>query len=271
MELPTFETIGLTLEPTEADNAVIVATIDRPGDELNRVDAALHHDFAELFAWLATLGGGPPRAVLLTGSGRAFSAGGDFAWFPQLRSPEALRHLEEEARRIVYGLFDVRLPIVCALNGPAVGLGASVALLCDAVFMGASATIVDPHVNVGLVAGDGGTISWPFLVGPMRAKRYLLTGDPVDAATAARIGLVTDTVPDAELHDTALAFASRLADGAPQAIQETKAAVNAVILNAAGPAFEAAMTAELTSFGSADHHEALDAIAERRPPRFTGE
>ena len=84
---------------------------------------------------------------------------------------------------------------MCALNGPAVGLGRRIALLCDVIFMAESATIADPHVRVGLVAGDGGTVAWPLAVGPARAKRYLLTGDPIGAVEAERLGLVTGWCP----------------------------------------------------------------------------
>ena len=118
------------------------------------------------------------------------------------------------------------MPIVAALNGPAVGLGASIALLCDVIFMADTASIADPHVRVGIVAGDGGTAIWPLVLGPARAKEFLLTGDKVDAATAERIGLVNHVVPAAELMDAARAFADRLAAGAPLALRYTKLAVN---------------------------------------------
>ena len=122
---------------------------------------------------------------MLTGSGRAFSAGGDMAWFPSLRSPEAIHALRREAKQIVWDLLDVEVPIVCGLNGAAAGLGASIALLCDVIVMADTAVIVDPHVKVGLVAGDGGAAIWPLLLGPLAAKRHLLLGDPLTAAEAA--------------------------------------------------------------------------------------
>src|SRR4029079_10351547 len=152
---------------------------------------------------------------VLTGRGKAFSAGGDFAWFPTLREPGRLEALRRDAKQLVWDLLDVELPIVAALNGHAMGLGASIALLCDVIFMADSATIGDPHVRVGIVAGDGGTAIWPLAVGPALAKQYLLTGDPVSAVDAERMGLVNRMVPAAELHDAALAFARRLPDGAP--------------------------------------------------------
>ena len=190
-------TIGVTLE-----GDVLVATIDRPGSELNAVDGQLHADLASLFAHLKRESAA--RAVLLTGSKRAFSAGGDYAWFPTLRSMEQLEHLRRDAKQMIWDLLDVDLPIVAALNGPAVGLGASVALLCDVVVMADTAVIADPHVRIGVVAGDGGAAIWPALLGPIRAKRYLLTGDPVTAEDAARMGLVTEAVPADDLPARAL-------------------------------------------------------------------
>lgn len=252
----------------ERDGDVLRATIDRPGDERNAVDAALHHDLTELFARLRTER--DARAVLLTGAGSAFSAGGDFAWFPRLQAPGALEDLRLDARRMLEDLLDVPLPVVCALNGHAVGLGASIALLCDVVVMAESATIADPHVRVGLVAGDGGTVAWPLAVGPMLAKRYLLTGDPVDAATAERLGLAAAVVADDELDGVATGFARRLAAGAPLAIRYTKQAVNAHLKAALAQSFEVANALEIATFRSHDHAEALAAIRERRPPTFEG-
>src|SRR6476659_17178 len=169
---------------------VVVATIDRPGSDLNAVDGQLHADLAALFARLKRESAA--RAVLLTGSKRAFSAGGDYAWFPTLRSIEQLEHLRRDAKQMIWDLLDVELPLVAGLNGPAVGLVASVALLCDVVVMADTAVIADPHVRIGVVAGDGGAAIWPALLGPILAKRYLLTGDPVTADEAARMGLVTE-------------------------------------------------------------------------------
>jgi enoyl-CoA hydratase len=252
----------------DRDGPVLRATIDRADDERNAVDAGLHADLTELFGLLRVET--DARAVLLTGAGRAFSAGGDFRWFPSLQEPGALEHLRLDAKRMLEDLLDVPLPIVCALNGHAVGLGASLALLSDVLLMAESATISDPHVRVGIVAGDGGTVAWPLAVGPMLAKRYLLTGDPVDAATALRLGIVAEVVPDDELDAVATAFARRLAEGAPLAIRYTKQAVNAHLKDAALRALDVATALELVTFRSEDHQEALAAIREKRPPEFEG-
>ena len=158
---------------------VLRVTIAHPTSPLNAVDEALHHDLTALFSGLRRER--EARAVLLTGQGRAFSAGGDYAWFPALQQPGRLDALRRDAKQLIWDLLDVELPIVAAVNGHAMGLGASIALLCDVIFMADTATIGDPHVRVGLVAGDGGAAIWPLAVGPARAKQYLLTRDPLIA------------------------------------------------------------------------------------------
>jgi enoyl-CoA hydratase len=250
------------------DGDVMIVTIDRQGDDLNRVDGVLHDDLHRLFHRLQEERNA--RAIVLTAAGRAFSAGGDFAWFPELQEPGRMELLRLDAKQIIWDLLDVHLPIVCALEGSAIGLGASIALLCDAVFMAESATIADPHVRVGIVAGDGGTVAWPGAMGPMKAKRYLLTGDAVGAADAERLGLITEVVPDGEADAAALAFARRLAAGAPLAIQYTKQAVNQALKHALATSFDLATALEIVTFKSSDHAEALSAMREKRSPRFEG-
>lgn len=248
--------------------AVLRVVIDHPASELNAVDGLLHGELVRLFRELKREESA--RAVLLTGRGRAFSAGGSFDWFPTLTDLDTLDPLRRDARQMIWDLLEVELPIVAALNGPAVGLGASIALLCDVILAADTATIADPHVRVGIAAGDGGTAIWPLLVGPARAKQYLLTGDPVPAAEAERIGLVNRVVPAADLEAEALAFAARLAAGAPLAIRYTKHAVNKLVKDALNVAFDAATALEIVTFRSEDHAEALAAIREKRRPVFRG-
>lgn len=264
-----FETIRFV---RHREPPVLEVVIDRPGDSsaarLNAVDGLLHHELAALFAMLREER--EARAILLTGSGSAFSAGGDYAWFPALADRANLEQVRRDGKRLIYDLLDVPLPLVCAVNGPAMGLGASVALLCDIIFMARSATIGDPHVRVGIAAGDGGTLAWTAALGPARAKEYLLTGDPLTAEEAARIGLVNHVCDDDQLHEQAFAFAARLAAGAPLAIQYTKAAINAALKAAAALVFDQAAAFEIATFATDDHREALAALQERRPPRFEG-
>jgi len=247
---------------------VLRVAIDHPTSDLNAVDALLHDEFTRLFRQLKRER--LARTVLLTARGRAFSAGGDFDWFPSLDNLEKLEALRRDAKQMIWDLLDVELPIVAALNGHAVGLGASLALLCDTIFMAESATIADPHVRVGIVAGDGGVAIWPLVVGPARAKQYLMTGDAVTAGEAERLGLVNRVVPGEALQEQALAFAQRLADGAPLAIRYTKQAVNKLVKDALNIAFDTSTALEIVTFQSEDHAEALAAIREKRKPQFRG-
>ncbi len=264
----TIEQAGFKSIRIERADQVLVATIDRAGHPLNPVDDQLHHELALLFRLLRQER--DARAVLLTGAGKAFSAGGDFDWFPTLRNPQRLAELRRDAKQMIWDLVDLELPLVVAINGPAVGLGASIALLGDVIYISATAHIADPHVRVGIVAGDGGTAIWPLLVGPARAKEYLLTGDPVPAAEAERIGLVNHVVAPERLMDEAMAMAQRLAASAPLAVQFTKSAVNQLVKQSLQLAFDYATGHELLTFLSEDHQEALEALAEKREPRFFG-
>lgn len=253
---------------THRDEDLLIVTIDHPESDMNAVDEQLHHDLWELFRTLAAER--DARAIVLTGVGRAFSAGGDMSWFPQLRTPERLHALRREGKQLIWNLLDVEVPIVCALNGPAVGLGASIALLCDVVVMADTASIVDPHVQVGLVAGDGGAAIWPLLVGPLAAKRHLLLGEPLDAASALRLGVASEICAADEIAGVARRWAARLARQAPLAVQGTKIAVNAQIKQALLASFDLSMALEMSCFHSDDHVEAVNAFVDKRAPRFEG-
>jgi enoyl-CoA hydratase len=185
-------------------------------------------------------------------------------------SPDDLYALRREGKQLIWNLLDVELPIVVAINGPAVGLGATLALLGDIIFMAESAVLSDPHVRVGIVAGDGGAVAWPLAAGPAVAKRYLMTGDPLTAAEAERLGLVNEAVADEALQDEALAFAQRLAAGAPLAVRYTKMSVNQLVKQAMTTAFDYSTALETLTFASADHREALRALSEKDTPRFEG-
>lgn len=247
---------------------VIVASIDHPTSPVNAVDARLHRDLAELFRTLKQESSA--RSVVLTGRGRAFSAGGDMAWFPELRTADAAHSLRREAKQLIWDLLDVEIPIVCGLNGSAAGLAASVALLCDVVVMADDARIVDPHVLVGLVAGDGGAAIWPLLVGPLAAKRHLMLGEPLGADDAMRLGVAAEVCDSADVGERSMAWATRLAAGAPLAVQGTKMAVNQQIKRALLDSFDLSTALEIPCFVSADHAEAVDAYLAKRTPTFTG-
>ena len=253
---------------TERDGELLIVTIDHPDSAMNAVDEQLHHDLWELFRQLASER--VARAIVLTGSGRAFSAGGDMSWFPELRRPDRLHALRREGKQLIWNLLDVEVPIVCALNGPAVGLGASVALMCDVIVMADTASIIDPHVQVGLVAGDGGAAIWPLVLGPIAAKRHLMLGEPLTADAALAMGVASEVCPVDEVAAVARRWAERLAAQPPLAVQGTKIAVNAQIKQALLTSFDVSMALEMSCFHSNDHAEAVSAFVDKRTPKFEG-
>jgi enoyl-CoA hydratase len=252
----------------ERDGHLLLVTLDHPDSELNAVDARFHHELARLFAELRHER--EARAIVLAASGRAFSAGGDFGWFPELRSVEALAELRDAARSMIWDLLEVEVPIVVALGGHAMGLGASLALLGDVIVAAEGVRIGDPHVRVGLVAGDGGAVIWPLAAGPAIAKEALLTGEPMTAERAAQLGLVNHVVPSDEVMATSRRLAEVIAANPPLAVRFTKSAVNQQIKAAMLASFETAAALELATFLSADHAEAIAAATERREPRYEG-
>jgi enoyl-CoA hydratase len=260
--------LALETMTVERDGHVLTVRIDHPASPMNAVDALLHHELGELFRALKQEG--EARAIVLTGSGRAFSAGGDMEWFPQLREPAKMHALRREAKQIIWDQLDVEAPIVCGLNGPAVGLGASIALLCDVIVMADSAAIIDPHVNVGLVAGDGGAAIWPLLLGPLAAKRHLMLGDPLVADEAVRLGVAVESCSAAEVADASRRWAERLAAQPPLAVHGTKIAVNQQIKQALLTSFDLSTSLEMPCFVSDDHAEAVDAFVEKRAPTYRG-
>lgn len=208
----------------ERDGPVAIVMLNRP-EHLNAFDDALHHDFSRF--WLDLEHDLDVRAVVLTGAGKAFSAGADIDGFDRLRTDLAARNaLMRGARRIVDDMLNVRVPVVAAVNGAAVGLGCTLATLCDIVFLADTARFADPHVSVALVAGDGGAVTWPHMTSMLKVKQYLLTGDPVPPDEAVAIGLANFVVPADRVVAEAVAFAHRLAAQPPQAVQDTKAVLN---------------------------------------------
>jgi enoyl-CoA hydratase len=245
---------------------VLRVVIDNPSSDINWFDEALQTDLTRLFGELRDER--EARAVLLTGSKKAFLAGGDPQFVMQMRDSAILARSAHDAKQMIWDLLDVEIPVVAAINGDAVALGASIALLCDVIFMAESAVLRDPHVLLGLVAGDGGVVAWPLAVGPALAKRYLLTGDPVSAPEAERLGLVTHVVSDEELQSAALAFAQRIAAEAPLAVRYTKMAVNKLVKQAMNTNFDSALGHELVTFLSDDLVEAMSAMQSGREPKF---
>jgi enoyl-CoA hydratase len=259
--LPSFETIALA-----RCDRLLTITLNRPA-ALNAFNEQMHHDLVRVLAFAAE--DDQSDVLLLTGAGRAFSAGGDLAYmaenarWPELFDADVLR-----AKRIVFAILDLEKPLVCKLNGHAVGLGATLALACDIVFAADSAKLGDPHVNVGLVAGDGGAILWPARIGFARAKEYLLTGDLVPAPKAEQIGLINRCVPAAELDASVDAFCQRLLQGSTNAIRGTKVLVNLELKRIAHAVMDAGIAYEAVTVRSADHRDAIDALQNKRTPVF---
>lgn len=240
--------------------------LNRP-QELNSVDLAMHEDLAGVFQFAAQ----DPHSdvILLTGAGKAFSAGGNLEhMFNNARNPALFDEEVRLARRIVFAILDLDKPLVCRMNGHAVGLGATLALLCDVVFARQDARIGDPHVGVGLVAGDGGALIWPQRVGLARAKEFLLTGELLDATRAAEIGLVNYALPEDELDAAVEAFCARLLNGSTNAIRWTKVLLNMELKRIAGSVMDAGIAYEAVTVRGADHLEGIRALAEKRQPRF---
>lgn len=247
---------------------ILTVTIDRPHVK-NAVSAALHDEFSRIFV---DINRDPDvSVVVLTGAGGAFSAGGDLEWLASLHGdPIATAASIDNDRRIQNALLDLEKPIVAKVVGPAVGLGCTLALFCDFIYATPESRFADPHVAVGLVAGDGGAVIWPQLIGYARAKRYLLTGDPIFGKEAAEIGLITEAVSVDEIDATVAAMAERLANGATQAIKWTKASVNAGLKVTANAIIDRAAAYENMTMLMDDHRIALKAMGERAKPVFTG-
>jgi enoyl-CoA hydratase/carnithine racemase len=245
----------------EADGPIRVVRLNRP-ERLNATNRALHRALADLFRQLdADL---DARAAVITGNGRAFSAGGDFGYLDELTKDEGLRRETiDDARRIVTGMVACRLPIVAAVNGPAAGLGCSIVALSDIVFMAESAHLSDPHVMVGLVAADGGPVSWPLLTSLQLAKEYALTGDRIPAQRAAEIGLVNHVCPDGEVMERAMACARRIAELPQRATEDTKRILNLHLERAVLATLDFALTAEERSFTSPELRANLDRLLSR--------
>ncbi|MGI5219824.1 enoyl-CoA hydratase/isomerase family protein [Nocardia sp. CA-290969] len=244
-----------------ADGPVRTVTINRP-DELNAVNADLHRALAQVWRQLAA--DTEARVVILTGAGRAFSAGGDLDWITSfLDDPVARDESIREGAEIIEELLRCPLPVIAAVNGPAVGLGASIAILCDIVLISDRAHLADPHVAVGLVAGDGGAAFWPLLTPILRTREYLYTGDRIDAATAVELGLASRVVPAGELLAAARSLADRLAKQPQNALSSTKRVVNMYLSQALAGPLQAGFAAEVVTMQSPEHRERLEALRGR--------
>jgi len=245
----------------EADGAVRTVLLDRP-DALNAIDRDLHRALAVVWRQIAT--DAEARVVILTGAGRAFSAGGDLDWIASFADDHAARDDSlREGAEIIDELIRFPLPVVTAINGPAVGLAFSIALLTDVVLVADDAYVADPHVPVGLVAGDGGAAFWPLLGPSLRLREYLYTGARIEPELAVELGLASRVVPAAELMDEARRTAGRIARQPVAAVRGTKQVLNLHLARALGGAVPAGFAAELVSMQTDEHRERVQALRER--------
>lgn len=245
--------------------AVRVVTLHRP-DVLNAVNESMHTALVAL--WPALAADDDAAVVVLTGAGRAFSAGGDIDYIRRFPDDAELRHRTiEEAQAILWSMIRFPLPIIAAVNGPAVGLGMSLALASDIVLASDRASFADPHVAVGLVCGDGGAALLPLVAPLLRAKEMLFTGDRVGADAAVALGIANRVVPHDDLADEALALAQRIAAQPRFAVRETKRAIQLGIERAIAGVVAAAAEAERESMATVEHRERIAAIErDRRRP-----
>ncbi len=247
------------------DVGVLLMTINRP-DRLNATDAATHRALSEV--WQDIDSDPATRVVVVTGAGKAFSAGGDLEWIETMVGDyDGMKVAFKEAGDIVYRMMRCDKVIVSAINGVAVGAGLAVALMADISLMAEEARLTDGHIRLGVAAGDHANIIWPLLCGLAKAKYYLITSDFVDGKTADQIGLVSKSVPLENLMDEALNVARRIATGPQDAARWTKRALNLWVQQAA-PAFDASLAFEMLNFMGHDVKEGAAALREKRKPRF---
>ena len=247
------------------DPGILLITLNRP-DKYNAADEAMHAEMARVWADVAA--DSDTRVAVVTGAGRAFSAGGDLDMVERLAgSYERVSNMLSEITQMVHGMADCEKPIVSAINGVAVGAGLAVALMADISVCADDARLGDGHTRLGVAAGDHAAIVWPLLAGMAKARYYLLTGEMITGAEADRIGLVSMAVPRGEVLERAMQIAGQLAVGPQTAIRWTKRAVNHWVRQA-GAIFEQSAAMEMLSFMGPDVVEGITALREKRPPRF---
>lgn len=252
----------------QREGTVVTATLNRP-DNLNAVNPVLDGELLRMFREVDY--DDDCNVLVLTGAGRAFSAGGDIPdMLEGIDDISKFTHGYKNGKRILQTMLDCEKIIICRMNGDAIGLGATIALFCDIVIADQNARIADPHVKVGLVAGDGGAVIWPHLVGHAKAKQYLLSGDLMGAGEAAELGLIAHAVPTDELDAMVAKWAHKMSTGAQQAIRWTKATLNIGLRQQLASMVDAGFALETVSSRLPDHVEAVNAFVEKRKPNFSG-
>lgn len=244
---------------------ILWLTLNRP-EVLNAADARLHTELVEV--WKTIGADSDVHVAVVTGAGRAFSAGGDLGLVENAyRDYDEIIRILNEARDLVYNMLHCDTPIISAINGAAVGAGLVVALLADISIAAENARLADGHVRMGVAAGDHSAIIWPLLIGMAKSKYYLMTSDFVSGREAERLGLVSMAVPDDELLDKAMAVATDIATGPRHAIKFTKRALNQWLLQA-GPIFDHSLALEMLGFFSEDVLAGVEGIRQKNRPNY---
>ena len=247
------------------DHGVLLITIDRP-EKYNATDEQMHTELSRV--WTDVSADDAIRVAVITGAGKAFSAGGDLAMVERIAGDyDRVQHMLKEMSDLVYNIINCEKPIVSAINGVAVGAGTVAALLADVAIVAEDAKIGDGHVKLGVAAGDHAAIIWPLLAGMAKARYYLLTGEMITGAEAERLGMVAKALPRDQVLDEALRVADVLATGSQQAIRLTKRSLNNW-LRQAGPTFDQSAAYEMLTFMGPDVVEGVAALREKRAPSF---
>lgn len=236
-----------TFLKTEVRDGIAYVTISNP----EKMNACSHEDHGEFATILRDVAADDEvKVVLLTGAGRAFSVGATYEYMKQLTTDQAaLEELQTQVRELVHSHIDLEKPVVAAINGVATGSGLMLALLSDYVIIEENVKMADGHIKAALAAGDGGVLIWPLAVGFTRAKRYLMTGDWIDAAEAERIGLVTELVPVGTALERATQVAKEFAAMPEEAVRFTKRALNQWLSFGSTIGFELSTALEVQTFG----------------------
>jgi enoyl-CoA hydratase len=259
-----FTTLATTLD----EQHILRVEFNRP-ERLNALNVTMHSELRDLFLRIAD--DDDVDVVVLTGRGKAFCVGADFGTMDQNLEhgyPDGHPGLMGDSATMARNILAVRQPMIAAVNGDAIGLGATLALFCDITYMSDGARIGDPHVRAGIVAGDGGPVLWPLLVGVNRAKEYLMTGDLLTAAEADHLGLINHVVPAADLEETVMKMARKLAAGPQIAVRFNKRLVNKDLEERVSRLYDLSLALEAITFETKDHQEAVRSFLDKRKPVF---